>query len=94
MEDVREHDVVELTAPVSAEAWIGAGGRPVDFDGQPVEGPLPDWPAGTRGAIVSEPIPGETFGLVELIDDEGETLDVLDVPWGAARVVWRAPRDA
>ncbi|MBN1530175.1 MAG: hypothetical protein JW895_14035 [Thermoleophilaceae bacterium] len=77
-DDVRELDIVELTAPV------------------PVRDGVPDWPVGTRGAIVSEPIPGESFGLVEFQEDENER-EVLDcvvyVPWGSAKVVWRVPRD-
>jgi hypothetical protein len=41
------------------------------------------WPAGTTGTLV-ETFPRE--GFVEIVDDEGRSLDILTVPYAALRL--------
>jgi len=49
--------------------------------------PVDAWPAGTSGTVVSDY--GETK-LIEISDDSGATLDLIQAPLAKLDVTWRA----
>ena len=49
--------------------------------------PVDAWPAGTSGTVVSDY--GETK-LIEISDDSGATLDLIQAPLATLDVTWRA----
>jgi hypothetical protein len=49
--------------------------------------PIDKWPAGTSGTVVSDY--GETK-LIEISDDSGTTVDLIQAPLAKLDVTWRA----
>lgn len=49
------------------------------------------WPSGTRGTVVSD---HETWKLVEISDDHGQMLDLLEVDGGDLRLITQHPSAA
>ena len=45
------------------------------------------WPAGTEGVVLEL---WKDSALVEISSDDGETLDMIDVPLDQAKVIWVA----
>jgi hypothetical protein len=58
----------------------------LEFRSAELRAPVEGWPAGTRGVIVDA---FQTKAAVEIMDRDGETLDLLSVPYGALSVEGR-----
>lgn len=55
----------------------------LDFKSAELRADFSEWPAGTVGVIVDA---FESDALVEIADKEGQTLDLLSVPYSALKV--------
>ena len=66
---ISEHDCVELTKPIDKDETLTRD------PGEPRG--IGQWPAGTRGAVISD---YDDHKLVEIMDEDGVTLDIVTVP--------------
>ncbi len=58
-------------------------GRPTQVDVVELREARGDWPVGTVGTVVEA---SDDEALVEIVDDDGRTLELLTVPYDSLRV--------